>query len=58
MTFNPDDATMSRRGLFRAGAGRDLSAGDIGALALGLGLAGSLLVPLFYAAHKMANDDA
>ncbi|GAB7008817.1 halocyanin domain-containing protein [Halorubrum trueperi] len=38
--------------------GRDLSTGDIGALALGFGLAGALLVPLFYAAHKMANEDA
>ncbi|OYR43289.1 halocyanin domain-containing protein [Halorubrum sp. Hd13] len=38
-------------------AGRVLSAGDIGALALGFGFAGALLVPLFYAAHRMANDD-
>jgi len=37
--------------------GRALSASDIGALALGLGFAGTLLVPLFYAAHKMANDE-
>ena len=38
--------------------GRNLSAGDIGALALGFGFAGALLVPLFYAAHQMANDEA
>jgi len=37
--------------------GRALSAGDIGALALGFGFAGALLVPLFYAAHKMANKE-
>jgi halocyanin-like protein len=37
--------------------GRTLTAGDIGALALGFGFAGALLVPLFYAAHRMANDD-
>jgi hypothetical protein len=36
--------------------GRVLTAGDIGALALGFGFAGALLVPLFYAAHRMAND--
>jgi halocyanin-like protein len=36
--------------------GRTLSAGDIGALALGLGFAGALLVPLFYAANRMAKD--
>ncbi|WP_280585241.1 halocyanin domain-containing protein [Halorubrum sp. Boch-26] len=39
------------------GGGRTLSAGDIGALALGFGFAGALLVPLFYAAHQMANDE-
>ena len=39
------------------GTGRVLSAGDIGALALGFGFAGALLVPLFYAAHQMANDE-
>jgi len=38
------------------GGGRALTAGDIGALALGFGFAGALLVPLFYAAHRMAND--
>ena len=37
--------------------GRPLSTGDIGGLALGFGFAGALLVPLFYAAHQMANDD-
>lgn len=37
--------------------GRDLSANDIGALSLALGFAGALLVPLFYAAHKMANEE-
>lgn len=36
---------------------RDLSASDLGALALGFGFAGALLVPLFYAAHQMANDE-
>ncbi len=39
------------------GGGRDLSASDIGALALGLGVAGSLLVPLFYAAHRKAEKN-
>ena len=34
-----------------------LSASDIGALALGLGVAGSLLVPLFYTAHKRAERE-
>ena len=38
--------------------GRVLSLDDIGALALALGFAGALLVPLFYAAHRMANDEA
>ena len=38
------------------GGGRTLTAGDVGALALGFGFAGALLVPLFYAAHQMAND--
>lgn len=37
--------------------GRALTLDDIGALALALGFAGALLVPLFYAAHKMANDE-
>ena len=37
--------------------GRVLSLDDIGALALALGVAGALLVPLFYAAHNMANDE-
>ena len=36
--------------------GRVLTTGDIGALALGFGVAGALLIPLFYAAHRMAND--
>lgn len=40
------------------GGGRDLTASDIGALALGLGFAGALLVPLFYTAHKMATDES
>ncbi|WP_435075696.1 halocyanin domain-containing protein [Halorubrum sp. HHNYT27] len=35
--------------------GRSLSASDIGALALGFGFAGALLVPLFYAANRMAK---
>jgi halocyanin-like protein len=39
-----------------SGESRPLTAGDIGALALGFGFAGALLVPLFYAAHRMAND--
>jgi halocyanin-like protein len=34
-----------------------LSASDLGALALGLGVAGSLLVPLFYAAHRKAEKN-
>ncbi|WP_123620803.1 halocyanin domain-containing protein [Halorubrum sp. CSM-61] len=38
-------------------AGRDLTANDIGALSLAFGVAGALLVPLFYAAHKMANEE-
>ncbi|ELZ35555.1 halocyanin domain-containing protein [Halorubrum tebenquichense] len=42
------------------GSGGDsgLSAGDIGALALGFGFAGALLVPLFYAAHQKAEKNA
>ncbi|RAW45681.1 halocyanin domain-containing protein [Halorubrum sp. 48-1-W] len=39
------------------GGGRTLSASDLGALALGLGVAGSLLVPLFYAAHRKAEKN-
>ena len=39
------------------GGGRELSASDLGALALGLGVAGSLLVPLFYAAHRKAEKN-
>jgi len=39
-------------------AGRALTLDDVGALALALGFAGALLVPLFYAAHNMANDEA
>ncbi len=34
---------------------RELTIEDLGALALGLGFAGALLVPLFYAAHRKAN---
>ena len=40
-----------------ADAARELTMEDIGALALGLGVAGALLVPLFYAAHKKAKQD-
>ncbi|GAA0506347.1 halocyanin domain-containing protein [Halorubrum aquaticum] len=39
------------------GGGRELSSSDVGALALGLGVAGSLLVPLFYAAHRKAEKN-
>ncbi len=39
------------------GADRILSPEDIGALALALGFAGALLVPLFYAAHRKAQHD-
>jgi halocyanin-like protein len=39
------------------GGSEGLSAGDLGALALGLGVAGSLLVPLFYAAHRKAEKN-
>jgi len=39
------------------GSGGGLTGSDIGALALGFGFAGALLVPLFYAAHRMANDE-
>ncbi|MFC7187059.1 halocyanin domain-containing protein [Halorubrum yunnanense] len=38
-------------------SGTPLTAGDIGALALSLGFAGALLIPLFYAAHRKANDE-
>jgi halocyanin-like protein len=38
-----------------SGGGRSLSASDIGTLALGFGVAGALLVPLFYAAHRKAD---
>jgi len=37
--------------------GRELTSGDLGALALAFGLAGALLVPLFYAAHKMSKHE-
>jgi halocyanin-like protein len=37
--------------------GDGLTAGDIVALALGLGVAGALLVPLFYAAHQRAERE-
>ena len=40
------------------GSGGGLSASDIGTLALGFGVAGALLVPLFYAAHKKADRNA
>jgi hypothetical protein len=40
------------------GGGGGLSASDIGTLALGFGFAGALLVPLFYAAHQMAEKNA
>ena len=36
---------------------RSLTTGDIVALALGLGVAGALLVPLFYAAHQRAEHE-
>ena len=36
---------------------RNLTANDIAALALGLGVAGALLVPLFYAAHRKAEKN-
>ena len=39
------------------GVGRQLTSGDIGALALAFGFAGALLVPLFYAAHKKSQHD-
>ena len=39
-------------------SGGGLSASDIGTLALGFGLAGALLVPLFYAAHRKADRNA
>ena len=40
------------------GGGGGLSASDIATLALGFGLAGALLVPLFYAAHRKAEGNA
>ena len=36
---------------------RQLTMQDLGALALGLGFAGALLVPLFYAAHRKASQN-
>ncbi|WP_418280052.1 halocyanin domain-containing protein [Halorubrum sp. DTA98] len=39
------------------GSGRELTAEDLGALALAFGFAGALLVPLFYAAHKRTKHD-
>lgn len=39
------------------GGDRNLTANDIAALALGLGVAGALLVPLFYAAHRKAEKN-
>ena len=41
-----------------SGGSGGLSASDIGTLALGFGFAGALLVPLFYAAHQMAEKNA
>ncbi|WP_418285344.1 halocyanin domain-containing protein [Halorubrum sp. DTA46] len=38
-------------------SGRSLTLDDIGALALTLGFAGALLIPLFYAAHQMAEEN-
>jgi halocyanin-like protein len=39
------------------GRGDGLTTGDVVALALGLGVAGALLVPLFYAAHRRAERE-
>ncbi|MBP1921220.1 halocyanin-like protein [Halorubrum alkaliphilum] len=46
-----EDAEASEDGA----SARELTAQDLGALALGLGFAGALLVPLFYAAHRKAG---
>jgi halocyanin-like protein len=40
-----------------SGGSRRLTGNDIAALALGLGVAGALLVPLFYAAHRKAEEN-
>ena len=51
------NSTDGRNSSDGGSGGRDLTGSDIGALALGFGFAGALLVPLFYAAHKMANEE-
>jgi len=51
-----DDGAEDEEGEAEA-PGRVLSLNDISALALALGFAGALLVPLFYAAHQMADEN-
>uniref|UniRef100_UPI0023A95C99 plastocyanin/azurin family copper-binding protein n=1 Tax=Halorubrum distributum TaxID=29283 RepID=UPI0023A95C99 len=53
-----DDLLGGEGGSGGSGGGSGLSASDIGTLALGFGFAGALLVPLFYAAHQMAERNA
>ena len=53
-----DDLLGGGGGSGGSGGGSGLSASDIGTLALGFGFAGALLVPLFYAAHQMAEKNA
>ena len=48
-----EDAEVSEDGA----PARQLTMQDLGALALGLGFAGALLVPLFYAAHRKASQN-
>ncbi len=52
----PDGADDGETG-DEGAVGRELTSGDLGALALAFGFAGALLVPLFYAAHKMSKHD-
>ena len=53
-----DDDIIGGEGGSGGDGGSGLSASDIGTLALGFGFAGALLVPLFYAAHQMAERNA
>ena len=50
-----DDEIIGGEGDDGDAPARQLTAEDLGALALGLGFAGALLVPLFYAAHRKAG---
>ena len=54
-TVEGGDGTGDEPAQSTDGGGTSLTTGDVVALALGLGVAGALLVPLFYAAHTRAE---